>query len=279
MIALLHVQCIVLSRLAALCRLLTGFLMCWIHCWLHCICRTQSGVSLAPCSRCDVHAHVFAAARALLPAAPPTMTDHNTLWRRGLLMAAMTRQYSNSQQWSATWVDPLSSSRLATSVLCSEAWVVQMMWSFYWQMMTTLYVALLPWSWFHAVGCAHKPANAVPIARRFLHVSAHLPGISSIHGASAGPSRRPVSKACMFAEQSIHVCGMQVQLRSSSRLPSLPDGGRNKRRLEAIRTALGWEEVPVLRNRSRALVFVESPWDSFGPVPPTDADMLGLDAD
>eukprot|EP00877_Chromochloris_zofingiensis_P007600 jgi/Chrzof1/3093/Cz12g11140.t1 len=70
-----------------------------------------------------------------------------------------------------------------------------------------------------------------------------------------------------------------VQLRSSSRLPSLPDGGRNKRRLEAIRTALGWEEVPVLRNRSRALVFVESPWDSFGPVPPTDADMLGLDAD
>ncbi len=31
-------------------------------------------------------------------------------------------------------------------------------------------------------------------------------------------------------------------------------------------------QVPILRNRQRALFFVETPWDRFGPVPPTDPD-------
>jgi len=44
-----------------------------------------------------------------------------------------------------------------------------------------------------------------------------------------------------------------------------PDFGTNKKRLEKARIALGWEKVPVLRNRRRALVVVESPFDSFGP--------------
>jgi hypothetical protein len=35
-----------------------------------------------------------------------------------------------------------------------------------------------------------------------------------------------------------------------------------------VRLALSWEPVPILRNRRRALLFVESPWDDFGPVPP-----------
>ena len=39
----------------------------------------------------------------------------------------------------------------------------------------------------------------------------------------------------------------------------------NRNRLEKARIALGWEKLPVLRNRRRALVIVESPLDSFGP--------------
>ncbi|EFJ49409.1 hypothetical protein VOLCADRAFT_117200 [Volvox carteri f. nagariensis] len=63
-----------------------------------------------------------------------------------------------------------------------------------------------------------------------------------------------------------------VLVRSAARQQGVPDWGRNERRLEQVRLELGWEPVPILRNRRRALFFVESPWDSFGPVPPTDPD-------
>lgn len=43
------------------------------------------------------------------------------------------------------------------------------------------------------------------------------------------------------------------------------DNGANKRRLENMRNALGYEKVTVLRNRRRVLIFSESPWDTFGP--------------
>lgn len=38
-------------------------------------------------------------------------------------------------------------------------------------------------------------------------------------------------------------------------------------------------QVPILRNRRRALLFVESPWDSFGPVPPMGSDYGSSDLD
>ena len=56
-----------------------------------------------------------------------------------------------------------------------------------------------------------------------------------------------------------------VQFRSARRGDAALDFGANRRRLEKARIALGWEKVPVLRNRRRALVVVESPLDSFGP--------------
>lgn len=56
-----------------------------------------------------------------------------------------------------------------------------------------------------------------------------------------------------------------VQFRSARRGDSGTDFGANRKRLEKARIALGWEKVPVLRNRRRALVVVESPLDSFGP--------------
>ena len=56
-----------------------------------------------------------------------------------------------------------------------------------------------------------------------------------------------------------------VQFRASRRGDSGSDFGANRKRLEKVRIALGWEKVPVLRNRRRALVVVESPFDSFGP--------------
>jgi len=43
------------------------------------------------------------------------------------------------------------------------------------------------------------------------------------------------------------------------------DFGENRRRLEAIRIRLGWELVPVIRNRKRVFIFGESPFDQFGP--------------
>ncbi|CAK0834217.1 unnamed protein product, partial [Prorocentrum cordatum] len=43
------------------------------------------------------------------------------------------------------------------------------------------------------------------------------------------------------------------------------DFGENARRLEGIREQLGWDPLPVVRNRRRALVFMESPLDDLGP--------------
>lgn len=56
-----------------------------------------------------------------------------------------------------------------------------------------------------------------------------------------------------------------VQFRAARRGQAFSDGGENRRRLERARIMLGYEKVPVLRNRRRALVVVESPFDSFGP--------------
>jgi hypothetical protein len=32
------------------------------------------------------------------------------------------------------------------------------------------------------------------------------------------------------------------------------------------------DEVPILRNRKRKLLLIESPWDDFGPTPPPGTD-------
>lgn len=57
-----------------------------------------------------------------------------------------------------------------------------------------------------------------------------------------------------------------VQFRSARSEDGLStDFGQNRRRMEKARIALGWEKVPVLRNRRRALIVAESPFDSFGP--------------
>jgi uncharacterized protein (DUF1499 family) len=56
-----------------------------------------------------------------------------------------------------------------------------------------------------------------------------------------------------------------VQFRAARRGDSPSDFGANRARMEKARIALGWSKVEVLRNRRRALVVVESPFDSFGP--------------
>lgn len=61
-----------------------------------------------------------------------------------------------------------------------------------------------------------------------------------------------------------------VQFRSARR-DGAGDRGANGRRMEQIRIALRFDKLPVLRNRKRALVFFESPWDSFGPTYGVDA--------
>ncbi|CAM9198624.1 unnamed protein product, partial [Phaeothamnion confervicola] len=54
-----------------------------------------------------------------------------------------------------------------------------------------------------------------------------------------------------------------IQFRSARR-GAITDFGQNRRRLEGIRIALGFDKVPVLRNRKRALFFGESVFDTFG---------------
>jgi hypothetical protein len=71
---------------------------------------------------------------------------------------------------------------------------------------------------------------------------------------------------------SLSLTHTQVEIRSASRLASAPDGGRQERRLESIRAALGWEQVPIIRNRSRLFGVIESPFDTFGPTPPAGLD-------
>jgi len=66
-----------------------------------------------------------------------------------------------------------------------------------------------------------------------------------------------------------------VQFRAVRQGAMQSDLGENRKRLEKARLALGWEQVPVLRNRRRALVVVESPWDSFGPAM-SERDELGF---
>lgn len=67
----------------------------------------------------------------------------------------------------------------------------------------------------------------------------------------------------------------QVSLRIAARRA---DGGAKARCsqfAEEIRRRLGWAPVPILRNRRRALVVIESPFDEFGPEgPPTVDDYL-----
>lgn len=65
----------------------------------------------------------------------------------------------------------------------------------------------------------------------------------------------------------------QVQLRAVARQRAVPDLGRNWQRLEALRIALGWQPVPILRARTRAVVVMESPFDRFGPPPPPGAQL------
>ena len=55
-----------------------------------------------------------------------------------------------------------------------------------------------------------------------------------------------------------------VQIRAARR-GNLPDFGENAKRMEAIRKSLRFDQIPVVRNRRRALVVVESPFDTFGP--------------
>jgi hypothetical protein len=51
-------------------------------------------------------------------------------------------------------------------------------------------------------------------------------------------------------------------------------GAQPSQLLESVRIRLGWEEVPILRNRRRAFFFGESPFDDFGPTPPPGLDYL-----
>jgi len=62
-----------------------------------------------------------------------------------------------------------------------------------------------------------------------------------------------------------------VQFRSARR-GGLPDFGENKKRMEAVRKALNFSKVPVIRNRKRVFFFAESPFDSFGPPTGGEAD-------
>ena len=70
---------------------------------------------------------------------------------------------------------------------------------------------------------------------------------------------RPVKKQCLLT-----TTGCACAASSSRHVAFCRASATRCTRLQA-RIALGYEKVPVLRNRRRALVVVESPLDSFGP--------------
>ncbi|GMI11055.1 hypothetical protein TrVE_jg3317 [Triparma verrucosa] len=53
-----------------------------------------------------------------------------------------------------------------------------------------------------------------------------------------------------------------IQFRAESRTLSPT---KEKKRIDELRLSLGYTEIPVLRNRRRALIVVESEFDTFGP--------------
>ena len=55
-----------------------------------------------------------------------------------------------------------------------------------------------------------------------------------------------------------------IQFRAASEVPGASNK-RQKKRVDELRLAMGCTEIPVLRNRRRTLLFVESDLDSFGP--------------
>ena len=55
-----------------------------------------------------------------------------------------------------------------------------------------------------------------------------------------------------------------VQFRAASTSPG-SSNKKQKKRVDELRLAMGYTEIPVLRNRRRALIVVESDWDTFGP--------------
>lgn len=57
---------------------------------------------------------------------------------------------------------------------------------------------------------------------------------------------------------------LTVQFRGERRSGG-SDFGENRRRLDQLRQDLGWDVLPMVRNRQRALFFAESPLDRFGP--------------
>ena len=61
----------------------------------------------------------------------------------------------------------------------------------------------------------------------------------------------------------------RIELRSSSnREGFIWEAGRHEALLEDIRSLVGYPKLEVLRNRQRRFIFIESPWDTFGPAPP-----------
>ena len=66
-----------------------------------------------------------------------------------------------------------------------------------------------------------------------------------------------------------------IQYRSCRRGDDLTDFGANRNRIELIKKTLRLDNIAVLRNRRRAFLFGESPFDTFGP--PTSMFENGVD--
>lgn len=60
----------------------------------------------------------------------------------------------------------------------------------------------------------------------------------------------------------------RIEVRAVSSREGFWDFGQNESLLEDIRALVGYPKLDVLRNRVRRLIFIESPWDTYGPAPP-----------
>lgn len=106
----------------------------------------------------------------------------------------------------------------------------------------------------------HAVCSTCTLSARWLRVQVALRASQRItaDSSSSPPTTDPAQAAVQLPVSA--VASLLSQIGFSRDQP--------KQVLEDLRMQLGWEEVPILRNRKQVLFFGDSPFDSFGPTAP-----------
>ena len=111
------------------------------------------------------------------------------------------------------------------------------------------------------------------VARRRLIEALRKLGASMVEEANGSGGNRYI-RASFGSQQDVELLlvsdgDRRVEVRAvSSGEGFFWEAGQNESLLEDIRALVGYPKLDVLRNRVRRFIFIESPWDDFGPSAP-----------